>query len=244
MKTIHPRLLIPILFLFVATLAAQEIGKTENQRPTYPDEIVPLKGAPFRGKILKFEGNHVYIETTIRRVNKLLVFNVDSLLEINKDFGPMKVSVWKRQEAVRPRKKPENTPRLKLPTLQAYNMVKDTSAARVIENDSIFVGEIDKKDTTRTQSNLVDQTPIPLRKPTTLYPPGAASRGLEGHVKLRLWIDREGTPQKWIVVDCTDSIFVENAVASAMKWEFSPAVVKGAPVGVWAAVTFEFLIQR
>ena len=220
------------------------IGQSSDQKPDYPDEIIPLRGKPFKGKILKFEGNNLYIEITRHKITQVIVLSADSLQEVNKDFGPTKISIWKKEPPSPSKVRQASQPRLRIPPHQAYDVKRDTVAALAIERDSIFVGEIDKTDTSQAQRTLIDQMPVPLRKPATEYPRGAASRGLEGHVKLRLWIDKEGTPKKWAIVECTDSIFVENSIRSAMKWEFSPAVVKGTPVGVWAAVSFEFMIQR
>jgi hypothetical protein len=67
---------------------------------------------------------------------------------------------------------------------------------------------------------------------------------MEGIVKLRLWVDRDALPRKCEIAESTDPIFVETSVASAMKWEFSTAVVKGSPVGVWASISFEYKYQR
>jgi TonB family protein len=135
-------------------------------------------------------------------------------------------------------------PFLKLPSKGPHIVAGDTVAALAIERDSIFIGSMDKTDTSQGQRYLIDQMPVPLKRITPKYPPRAFSMRLQGTVKLRLWIDKEGIPQKWKVTECTDSVFVENTTASAMNWEFSPAVVKGTPVGVWAAITFEYLIQQ
>lgn len=236
--------LIAVCAMGTSPLSLNLTAQSSDQRPDYPDEIIPLRGKPFKGKILKFEGKTIYIEITKHKVAQVIVLNVDSLREVNKDFGPTKISLFKR-EPPQPRKNRQaNQTRLRIPPQHAYATKRDTIAALAVERDSVFVGEIDKTDTSQAQRTLVDQMPVPLRKPATEYPRAAASRGLDGHVKLRLWIDKEGIPRKWTVVECTDSIFVENSILSAMKWEFSPAVVKGTPVGVWAAVSFEFMVQR
>ena len=119
-------------------------------------------------------------------------------------------------------------------------ITRDTAAAIAIERDSIYVGTLDRKDTSQSQSAFVDQLPFTTRREESEYPPEAKAKRLAGFVELRLWIDREGVPSKYTIVQCTDSIFVANSVAAAMKWEFSPAIVKGTPVGVWASVTFEY----
>ena len=237
-KLVSALILISLLF----TIEAR--GQLREERPNYPDEIIPVKGKPFRGKILKFEGTTLYLEVTKHKVAQIITIDVDSLIEVTKDFGPTKVTIWKREQAVRQNRPAKNSASITLPKNFGVASKRDSAAALVIENDSIYVGAVDKKDTTAVQSVLVDQKPIPLVRANTEYPPGAAAKRLEGTVILRLWIDRDGIPQKHEVLHSTDPIFVESSVASAMKWEFSPAIVKGTAVGVWASLTFEFKFQR
>lgn len=242
-KRIYGKILTRLVFAAMV-ISSGSHPQTLEERPNYPDEIIPLHAKPFRGKILKFEGETLYVEITKYKVVQIITLNLDSLKEVKKDFGAMKVSVWKSKPENTPRQVISQAPVLKLPPHRYLIAAKDTAAALAIERDSVFVGSVDRVDTSQRQRHLVDQMPVPLRKPTTEYPALAFSRRLQGHVTLRLWIDKEGIPQKWEVQECTDSVFVETSVASAMKWEFSPAVVKGAAVGVWAAITFEYEIQR
>ncbi|HTX20086.1 MAG TPA: energy transducer TonB [Bacteroidota bacterium] len=225
-------------------LAASLSAQVQTERPHYTDEIVPMKGNPFYGKVLKFEGQYVFVQVTKHKVTQVISISLDSLREVRKDFGALKVSVWKREEERTDRPVAAAPPVIKLPPRQYRPTLKDTTAALAVERDSVFVGSIDRLDTSASQKKLVDQMPVPLKRQATEYPPIAFGRHLQGHAKLRIWIDKEGLPQKWEVVECTDSIFVPSSVESVMKWEFAPAVVKGTPVGVWAAVSFEYEIQH
>lgn len=229
---------ITFLVAFTAT------GQLREERPNYPDEIVPLRGKPFRGKILKFEGTIIYLEVTKHKIAQIITLDVDSLLEVSKDFGPTKVTIWQRKPKTKQSRIPTNSPSINLPQNFGVISKRDSVAALAIERDSIYVGAVDRKDTTVTQSVLVDQKPVPLVRANTEYPSEAVSRRLEGTVVLRLWIDKDGVPKRHDVVQSSDPIFVESSVTSAMKWEFSPAIVKGTPVGVWASLTFEFKIQK
>ena len=240
-----PRFLLLALLLVPAFFAfAQTTGEYRAEKPIYRDEIIPLRGKPFKGKILKFEGSTMYVEITKHKITQVVVLSLDSLREVNKDFGPTKISIWKRKPLVAAAKTPTGSPTINLPTRLSQTVVRDTAAALEIERDSIYVGAVDRKDTSDTQSSMVDQKPIPLVRGNTEYPPAAVSKRMEGIVKMRLWIDRNGIPQKYEVLDSTDPLFIETSVESAMKWEFSPAVVKGTPVGVWASVTFEYRFQK
>ena len=220
------------------------ISQVKEQRPNYTDEIIPIHGKPFKGKILKFEGTTLYVEITKHKITQIITLSLDSLREINKDFGPTKISVWKPKPQ---RKTPTGrvpSPVLKVPSHLRANIRKDTVAALAVERDSIYIGAIDRRDTATSQSSRLDQRPVPLKRYDTEYPSEGVSKRMEGVVKLRLWIDKEGLPKKCEILECTDSLFVPNSVASAMKWEFSPAIAGGTPVGVWASITFEYQFQK
>lgn len=219
-------------------------AQLREERPNYPDEIVPIRGKPFRGKILKFEGTTIYLEVTKHKIAQIITIDVDSLLDVTKDFGPTKITIWQRKPEAKQSRAATNSPTIKLPKHFGVASKRDSAAALAVERDSIYVGAVDRNDTTAVQSVIVDQKPVPLIRANTEYPPEAVSKRLEGTVVLRLWIDKDGLPKRHKVVQSSNSIFVENSVASAMNWEFSPAIVKGTPVGVWASVTFEYRIQK
>jgi TonB family protein len=225
-------------------LSVGATAQLREERPNYPDEIVPIRGKPFRGKILKFEGTTLYLEVTKHKIAQIITIDIDSLLEVTKDFGPTKITIWQRKPRAEQSRTARNSPRIKLPKNFGVSTKRDSVAALAVERDSIYVGAVDRKDTTAVQSVFVDQKPVPLVRANTEYPPGAASRRLEGTVILRLWIDKDGLPKKHQVIQSSDPIFVESSVASVMNWEFSPAIVKGTPIGVWASVTFEYKIQK
>ena len=218
--------------------------QVKDQRPNYTDEIIPVHGKPFKGKILKFDGTTLYVEVTKHKITQVITLSVDSLREVNKDFGPTKISIWKQKPQRKTPTDKLSSPVVKVPRHFMANIKKDTVAALAVERDSIYVGAVDRKDTATSQSSRLDQRPVPLKRYDTEYPSEGVSRRMEGVVRLRLWIDREGVPKKCEILDCTDSLFVPNSIASAMKWEFSPAIAGGTPVGVWASVTFEYRFQK
>jgi TonB family protein len=235
-----------IIACFAATLLLSPIASTQtaNEKANYPDVIIPLRGKPIRGNIIKFGGTTLYVEVVKRGLKKLVTFEIDSLKEIRKDFGSLQIEIWNRTSGKRFAAAESDVPSPSLREPFAPVVKRDTAAALAIERDSIYVGTLDRKDTSRSQSTLVDQLPFTTRREESEFPPEAKSKRLGGLVELRLWIDKAGVPSKYQVVQCTDSIFVTNSVAAAMKWEFSPAIVKGTPVGVWASVTFEYKIQK
>ncbi len=223
---------------------AEATSQVREERANYPDEIVPVKGRPFRGKILKFEGTTLYLEVTKQKSAQIIAIDIDSLLEVTKDFGPIKVTIWKRKPGAERSRVVKKSAAIRLPKYFGVASKRDSAAALAVERDSIYVGAVDRKDTTADHSVIVDQKPVPLVRASTEYPPEASSKRLEGMVVLRLWIDKNGIPKRHEVIQSSDPIFVESSIASAMKWEFSPAIVKGTPIGVWASVSFEYKFQK
>jgi hypothetical protein len=60
--------------LFIVLIATCQ---TKERGPNYPDEIIPVKGKPFKGKILKFEGTKLYVEITKHKVAQIITIDVD-----------------------------------------------------------------------------------------------------------------------------------------------------------------------
>ena len=222
-------------------------SQTTNENLNYPDEIISLQGKAIKGSILKIDGTTLYVEITKHHKSQIITLEIDSLKEIRRDFGAIKIEIGNRtpQKIVAQAStssSPINTP--SQVSSSAGSVEKDTTAALAIERDSIYVGSLDKVDTSKTQSALVDHLPTRLKSIGTEYPSEAIKERLEGVVELQLWIDKEGMPQKYKIVQCTDPIFIPTSIASVMQWEFSPATVKGTPVGVWASVSFEYKFQK
>jgi len=245
-RMISRPILYSALHCFVLTLlfSIGSFSQAENEDPNYPDEIISSNGKAIKGNIVKIDGTTVYVEVTRKMRTIIITYDIDSLKEIRKDFGAIKIEISGRekQKEIAPM---VSTPLpIEKPRQFSPSIARDTAAALAVERDSIYVGALDKEDTSKTQSALVDHLPTRLSSVGTEYPSEAIKERLEGEVELRLWIDKQGIPQKYEVVECTDPIFIPNSVACAMKWEFSPATVKGTPVGVWASVTFNYMFQK
>jgi TonB family protein len=235
-----------VLQCFAITLLFPMISpaQTTNENPNYTDEIISLKGKAIKGNIIKIDGTTLYVEITKNNGTEIITYDINSLKEIRKDFGSIKIEIGNRTTQKTVAEALSTSTVRETPSPVSLSARKDTAAALTIERDSIYVGALDKEDTYKTQSALVDHLPSRLKSTGTEYPSEAIKERLEGVVELRLWIDKEGIPRKYKLVQCTDPIFVENSVASVMKWEFSPATVKGTPVGVWASVSFEYKFQK
>lgn len=89
-------------------------------------------------------------------------------------------------------------------------------------------------------SGLVLQTPI---NPT--FPPAAARRGLEGYVKVKIFVNAQGSVDRVQVVQSQpQGIFDEAAVKAAKKAKFKPQMVNGKPVAAVAKRKIDFNLDR
>lgn len=76
------------------------------------------------------------------------------------------------------------------------------------------------------------------------YPFAAKKRNQEGTVVLRLSIDEQGGLQDVEVVEATDTVFIDTAVASVKKSAFIPAKNNNRPVASQAVLPIHFTLKK
>lgn len=89
----------------------------------------------------------------------------------------------------------------------------------------------------------VEKGPQIVKKGIPVYPDMALRAGLEGTVWVKILVDKEGKPQRAVVVKSTTEIFNDAAIAAAMDFLFTPAVMNQGPVRVWVSVPFRFTLK-
>lgn len=241
-------------------LASDSFAQQSNQyRPTeedYHDLFVPLKGKPFQGKILRVEGKQFYVEVLKRGVPIVITCTVDSLLEVKRNYGAIQISVWRRATQTE-KALPTNQQTATVKLAENYGIAEkgDTSLIKQYEKDSLDVGFINKEDSTQkitfTSSEAegekppaLSQRPIPLIEAPVNLPQYMIENPMTGIVDVRVWINKEGKPEKFEILNATNKAFIEPVSESIMQWEFSPAQINGVPIGVWASVEFEFRVGQ
>lgn len=76
------------------------------------------------------------------------------------------------------------------------------------------------------------------------YPPAMIRRGIEGFVKLRVFVDERGRVSAAELVEATDPGFWEATRRQALKyWRFSPALRDGTPVSSSQVMTVRFRLS-
>jgi len=88
----------------------------------------------------------------------------------------------------------------------------------------------------------VDQEPVIIAKKEPVYPEIALKEKREGKVWVKIWVDNSGVPRDVLVLKSSDTIFNKSATDAAWQFKFTPAYVKKAPVSVWVAVPFKFVV--
>ncbi len=110
--------------------------------------------------------------------------------------------------------------------------------------DSIVVDEsiFDVQSDTPTEITSVQELPIPINTPDPVYPDLARSQGVEGEVRVRALITKEGKVAEVVVID-GNWVLHEAAKDAVMKWTFKPALQQHKPVPVWVEIPLDFSLD-
>jgi TonB family protein len=90
----------------------------------------------------------------------------------------------------------------------------------------------------------VDKQPMPIQQVIPEYPDSARIAGLEGTVWVKVLIGEDGSAKKAEVMKSDADVFNESAIRAALQMTFSPAISKGQPIAVWAALPFRFKLNK
>lgn len=92
--------------------------------------------------------------------------------------------------------------------------------------------------------DAVDKKPVPRRQVAPEFPAKARQRGVEGFVKLNLFINVQGAVEKVRVLEAEpQGVFEVAATSAAQQWEFEPAEYNGGPVTGWFKRTVSFRLN-
>lgn len=92
--------------------------------------------------------------------------------------------------------------------------------------------------------DAVDKKPVPRKQDAPAFPERARQRGIQGYVKLNLFINQVGAVEKVRVLEADpQGIFEDSAIAAAQAWQFDPAEYNGNPVTGWFKRTVSFRLN-
>jgi TonB family protein len=87
--------------------------------------------------------------------------------------------------------------------------------------------------------------PKPVTGPNPSYTPAARGAGVQGTVDVEIVVRADGTVADARISRSLDKLhgLDEEALATARRWTFEPATLKGQPVPVVSTLTFQFRLQ-
>lgn len=138
----------------------------------------------------------------------------------------------------------EITPEATIPT---QNEMNQPVAGTELGNSNGTVVIIDNSTIVDEEPPLfvpVEKQPVPVSAPSPVYPEIARRAGVEGTVWVNMWVTKEGTVKKAVVLKSTAEILNQSALDAATRWTFTPAVMNNGPVAVWVSVPFRFQLTK
>ena len=90
----------------------------------------------------------------------------------------------------------------------------------------------------------VEKIPVPVQLVNPTYPDLALRMGIEGTVVVSILVDKQGRAKKAKILKSDNEALNDAAIAAALQWVFTPAIMNSGPVAVWAAVPFHFRLNR
>ncbi|OQY19068.1 MAG: hypothetical protein B6I36_05300 [Desulfobacteraceae bacterium 4572_35.1] len=93
-------------------------------------------------------------------------------------------------------------------------------------------------------SAALDQPLTPLAQSPFIYPLRAKRLGIEGWVKIKLLVSKQGSvEQVHIVAAQPDNVFEQTVKRGVRSWRFTPGTVDGQPVRSWVVTTVRFELE-
>jgi protein TonB len=88
----------------------------------------------------------------------------------------------------------------------------------------------------------VEEEPYPILSPAPVYPEMARAAEVEGTVRVRAMVNKEGRIEKAFVVS-GHPMLDEAALAAVRAWVFTPAMQQHRPVKVWVMIPIKFVLH-
>jgi len=89
----------------------------------------------------------------------------------------------------------------------------------------------------------VDKYPELIHHEQPIYPEEAKKNNIEGKAYVKVLVDKEGTPQKAVVIKSDNELFNQPAIDATMKSKFTPALLNKEPIAVWVVLPYRFALE-
>jgi TonB family protein len=94
------------------------------------------------------------------------------------------------------------------------------------------------------ESVKVDEHPKFVNIVQPEYPEEAKKNKITGKVYLKVLVDKEGIPQKAVVIKTDNTLFNQPAINATMKSKFTPALLNKEPIAVWVVLPYKFTLDE
>jgi periplasmic protein TonB len=153
-----------------------------------------------------------------------------------------------KRERPAPKRDVSTTPRAPLPNLSAtlagasFDLPSFENAG--LEHvDEALLGDTSKRMV--MAEGAMDTPPQPVRRNSPKFPEKARRGGVEGFVKMTVFVNQNGTVDQVKVLDASPSGVFEQVAQDAIRtWEFEPGVYQGESVAGWVTQTIRFELKR
>jgi len=90
----------------------------------------------------------------------------------------------------------------------------------------------------------IDHPLTPLVQVPPIYPMSARQREIEGWVKVRFIVNKQGRVDSVKILESRpEKVFNNSVIRGVAAWRFSPGTVEGVPVKTWVQTTIRFNLQ-
>lgn len=90
----------------------------------------------------------------------------------------------------------------------------------------------------------LDQPLLALARQQPLYPFYAKQRRIEGEVRVRFIVNKEGRVENITIVDAEPAeVFEDSVIRCVSSWRFRPGTINGVAVSSWAETTIRFVLK-
>ncbi|MCW8928667.1 MAG: TonB family protein [Gammaproteobacteria bacterium] len=192
-------------------------------------------------KLLNFENHNIHKTQELNGLDFVRLIR-----EPREEKIPYKTQPPEQPQRPKQKKPPPKLEQLKVkkPVLDSIVLPRPRLQTNLNLNDALYLGEYQKN--TPIQKNIeIDEEVVPLVRISPVYPSRAARIGIEGWVKMEVFIDSSGSVEKVKVLDAHPSNIFNRAAIKAMKrWRFRPKMVAGKAVPRIAEQQMNFKLQK
>jgi periplasmic protein TonB len=153
-----------------------------------------------------------------------------------------------KRERPTPKRDLSSSPRAPLPNLNATLSgasfdLPSFEGAGLEQVDESLLGDTNRKMV--MTEGAMDTPPQPVRRVSPKFPEKARRSGVEGFVKLSVFVNESGSVAQVRVLDATPrGVFEQVAEEAIRAWEFQPGVYKGESVSGWVTQTVRFELKK